>query len=1006
MPVRFKEAQARARSWVLFESDRSHRLQIAVLVGSLCTFALMWGGIAHHLRISTEAAKHQAHRDVLNLANGVGAEMERLFVGVDQVMSIMADDLAQSPGTFDLATWTKRATLLKSVANQVSLWNEKGELVASLLPVDPKQPKVNVADRTYFQVLASTRRREVYIGPTMTGRLSGDRVIQVAKRLERPDGEFAGVLLVSMLPGNVAERFKEYDVGRHGFVAVTGRDGFVRARYPIDDAIYGIDFRTRGAAAPSEALAEGSTVGTNESPGPLNGERRFVGYKAVRGYPLVVVVGRRYDDVMERYGAERLPVVLVGVATTVAGLIFLFVLLRELELRRKRSAMLGDAHVALETKEAALREGSRLQSTAERLAKVGHWYYDLSTSKLRVSDEAFRIYGVAPADLDFTMEWILGRVHPEDRETFTTWWRRARAEARDTDHEYRILLDDGSTKTIHVRNVFERDDVGNPTAVLGAIMDVTERRSIEADLRASREQTEVALRQAEHASRAKSDFLASMSHELRTPLNAVIGFTGLMIDSGNLRTPEMMRYARTVQDAGRTLLSVVNDVLDVSKLEAGGVELDPRPFDLRQMIGRTADFLRQEATAKGLDFRVELAADLPRTVAGDGVRLRQILLNLLSNAVKFTSSGHVTVSAARVGTGADRIRFAVEDTGVGIPEDKLHRLFVRFSQVDGSTARRFGGTGLGLSICKDLVELMGGEITVSTRPGEGAVFAFEIDLPTVADSSPEAGRTAPAVLPHAEDLSILLAEDVRTNRDLAVALLRSWGHAVDVVADGAAVVAAVHARDYDLVLMDVQMPLMDGLEAARRIRALDGARSQVPIVAMTANVMREDVAASAAAGMDGHVGKPFSPDELRASVDRFARRRPSSAPRRPAWALPKTDVLDVATFETLAGTLGLAPAEGLLAALQVQLDETWNGNPSVPDDWECVRKQAHDLVSAAGLLGFSSLSMASRELASILRADGGGTRRALEALDIARMEQAAVSEFLQARLHTVPSGAA
>jgi CheY-like chemotaxis protein len=539
-------------------------------------------------------------------------------------------------------------------------------------------------------------------------------------------------------------------------------------------------------------------------------------------------------------------------------------------------------------------------------------------------------------------------------------------------------------------------------------MDVTERRSIEADLRASREQTEVALRQAEHASRAKSDFLASMSHELRTPLNAVIGFTGLMIDSGNLRTPEMMRYARTVQDAGRTLLSVVNDVLDVSKLEAGGVELDPRPFDLRQMIGRTADFLRQEATAKGLDFRVELAADLPRTVAGDDVRLRQILLNLLSNAVKFTSSGHVTVSAGRAGTGSDRIRFAVEDTGVGIPEDKLHRLFVRFSQVDGSTARRFGGTGLGLSICKDLVELMGGQITVSTRLGEGAVFAFEIDLPVVAEISAGDGHAAPVVLPHAEELSILLAEDVRTNRDLAVALLRSWGHAVDVVADGAAVVAAVQARDYDLVLMDVQMPLMDGLEAARQIRALEGSRSQVPIVAMTANVMREDIAAAATAGMNEHVGKPFSPDELRAAVDRCARRRRPPAPRHTAWPLMKPDVMDSAIFDPLARTIGMSAAEDLLAAFQVQLDETWTVNPLGPEDWERVRKQAHDLVSAAGLLGFNSLSVASRELASILRDDGTGTRRALEALDIARMEQGAASEFLHARLHAdaIPSGAA
>jgi signal transduction histidine kinase len=993
MSAGFKEGQARSRKWLLSESDRSHKLQIAVLVGAICTFALMWGGISHHLRISMQTARHQAHRDVLNLANAVGAEMERLFVGVDQIMSIMQDDFERSPSDFDLAAWMRRATSLKEVANQVSVWDEKGDLVASSLVADPATVKVNVADRAYFQALAVGTTREIYIGPTMVGRLSHQRVIQVAKRLERPGGRFAGILLVSMLPSSVATRFSEYDVGPHGVVAVTGRDGVVRARFPANDAIYDMNFLTYGPNGRSEALAPGSVAGTNESVGPLDGQRRFLGFQAVRGYPLVVSVSRRYDDVMGNYVAERRPVLLVGVATTIAGMVFLLVLMRELELRRKRAAMLHEAHVALERNEAALREGSRLQATAERLAKVGHWHFDLSSSDMRVSDEAYRIYGLEPGPVDFSPEALAARVHPDDRGGFIRWWVSAITEVRCADHEYRIVLDDGSTRMLHVRNIFEHDDAGAPKAVLGAIMDVTERRSIEADLRASREQTEAALRQAEDASRAKSDFLASMSHELRTPLNAVIGFTGLMIDSGNLRTSETIRHARIVQDAGRTLLSVVNDVLDVSKLEAGGLELDPRPFDLRQMIERTADFLRQESAAKGLDFRIELSADLPRTVAGDDVRLRQILLNLLSNAVKFTAEGSVTMAAMRVEPDSARIRFEVRDTGVGIPEDKLDRLFVRFSQVDGSTARRFGGTGLGLSICKDLVELMGGAITVSTRPGRGSVFAFEVELPSVAEVAAQAAK--PPAMPHAENLSILLAEDVRTNRDLAVALLRSWGHAVDVVGDGAAAVTAAGSRDYDLVLMDVQMPLMDGLEATRRIRAMEGGRSRVPIVAMTANVMRGDFAAATGAGMDGQVGKPFSPEELRAAVDAHARPAP---PRHEPWPLPNAEIQDAAIYDRLALALGHSAAEGLLSAFRTQLEDAWKGNPTGIGDWEQVRRQAHDIVSAGGLLGFTSLSAASRDLAAIIRADGAGTRRAIEALDIARMEQGAALDLLTMRL--------
>ena len=996
MPIGFKEGWRRARSEVRGESDRGRKLQFAVLVGALCTFALMWGGIAYHMRIKTEVARQQAHRDVLNLANAVSAQMERLFVGVDQVLSLMQEDFRASPDTFDFQAWIKRATSLRLVSNQVSMWDEKGDLVASLVPVKEGMPRINVTDRDYFQALSHDHTDKAFIGRTVRGRLTGNYVIQVAKRLERPDGEFAGVLLVSLLPESVADRFKEYDVGPHGTVAVTGRDGAVRARYPASDKIYDIDFRNYGPGGRSEALAEGSTSGSYESNGPIDGQRRFLGYRAVRGYPLVATVGRRYDDVMASIGTEQSPVVLVGCATTFAGLIFLIVLLRELELRRKRNTQLVEALGALEARESDLRESHNLHATAERLAKVGHWHIDLATRKTRVSDETCRIWGVVPDEFDFSVESAVQRIEPEDRAGFDAWWDLVNTRGCDSDHEFRIRLDDGSTKRVYVRNVFERGEDGALVAMLGAVMDTTERRAIEADLRASREQTEHALRQAEDASRAKSDFLASMSHELRTPLNAVIGFTGLMISSGDLRTAETLRHARIVQDAGRTLLSVVNDVLDVAKLEVGGIELDPRPFDLRQMIERTSDFLRQEATAKGLSFRVDLDPDLPHAVAGDDVRLRQVLLNLLSNAVKFTETGEVVVSARRVEPGGERIRFAVTDTGIGIPDDKMHRLFSRFSQVDGSTARRYGGTGLGLSICKDLVGLMGGDIDVETREGRGSIFSFEIDMPVLAADAAKPSRAVAATVSHAENLFILLAEDVPTNRDLALALLRSWGHTVDVVSDGEAAVSAVQANDYDLVLMDVQMPVLDGLEAARRIRASNALGARAPIVAMTANVMRDDVAAVIAAGMDEHVGKPFSPEELRDVVDRRALRR-NPTKRAPRTAV-RPEAQDPTTFAALRRAVGAATARSLLMAFQEQLHASWPGNPANDEDWRQVLKHAHDLASAAGLLGFASLSLASRELASIVQDGGGGSRRAFEALDIARMEQAAAVEDLKIKL--------
>lgn len=359
---------------------------------------------------------------------------------------------------------------------------------------------------------------------------------------------------------------------------------------------------------------------------------------------------------------------------------------------------------------------------------------------------------------------------------------------------------------------------------------------------------------AQLASRGKSEFLANMSHELRTPLTSVIGFAGLLRDSPNLPEQER-RHVERIASASDSLLGVINDILDYSKLEAGRVEMEPMAFELRAMIDAAAAMVEGCASAKGTTLTLQTAAATPAWLVGDAGRLRQVTLNFLSNAAKFTTDGTIRLCASwRDG----RLRVEVRDTGIGIPEEKLATLFQRFAQADASTTRLYGGTGLGLAISRRLIEMMGGEIGAESAPGEGSVFWFEV--PAAEAAAPEAVPVSEASAP--VDMRILVADDAPANRELVSAILGGLGLTVDVVEDGARAVEAARAGAYDLILMDVHMPVMDGLDATRAIRASGGTVARTPIIALTANVQPEQVQMCRDAGMDAHVGKPIQIGEL------------------------------------------------------------------------------------------------------------------------------------------------
>jgi PAS domain S-box-containing protein len=515
---------------------------------------------------------------------------------------------------------------------------------------------------------------------------------------------------------------------------------------------------------------------------------------------------------------------------------------------------------------------------------------------------------------------------------------------------------DGSrfVNELHLSPIFGED--GEVRYIFGIQHDVSAREQFARD-------AERARRAAERANAEKSDFLAFMSHEIRTPMNGVMGTISLLLDT--TLDAEQHAYAETARRCGELLLATVNEMLDLSRIEAGHLAIEEEAFDLAAPVAEVLDLLAPAVAEKGIRLSASIDPLLPARVTGDARRLRQVLLNLADNAVKFTAVGGVGIRVERA-ENTNLVRFAVADTGIGMPPEVQARLFGRFAQGGPETARRYGGSGLGLMICKRLVGLMGGRIVLASTPGKGSTFSFEVPLRPIAES----GRPPSTLLPKpalAKPLPgargrILIAEDGEANQLVAAAILRKAGYAVDLARDGEEALGAARTAAYDLVLMDVRMPRMDGLAATVAIRGLEGPAARVPIIAMTAAVMPNEVARCLEAGMDGHVAKPMDLTALLAAVSDILENRPRrsrAAVEEPNPAGPT--LIDHTTLQELRAAVGPGRLPRLIG---VFADETRArvARLTSTDDVSVIEEEAHGLKSAAGTFGAAAL----RSIASAL----------------------------------------
>jgi PAS domain S-box-containing protein len=835
----------------------------------LSWLALVLLAVAVGLYLLENTLEQQRQRTLLeseNLALLVERDVANSLEKIDLLLLDAIDHYAEHlrQGNLDIVAldrFLSRQRQRQKPLVAIRITNPAGDTIVGLDGVS--NASVRVDDREYFQRLRDEPSLERVVSKPVRGRISGKWAIIMARRLPDIDGRFTGIALASIDLDFFQQQFASLRIGQSGSVAMRDADLALLARVPWSEAVgehgsprLSDDFRQALAINPQAgSYASGVTS--------LDGVRRLHIYRFNPEYRFYINVGVSEDAYLEPWHRQR---------RGILALLALFV------------ALSGGAVFMLHRYAGRLGERERVLRTIFDTSDAAIFLVDPRGFIIFANERMASMWGLP-------LEQLIGReyvalVHPDEREIGREKMLKLMAsEIPVVRVEREYVREDGVAFWGLLCGRRLLDEAGHFVGLVGLIADIDESRRNARELEVYRQRLEQLVQErtqqleqakvaAEAANRAKSAFLANMSHEIRTPMNAIVGLAHLLRrDNPTLRQTDRLDK---MLGSAEHLLSIINDVLDISKIESGHLALESVPFRVVDVVERLVCLNAEKASAKGLSFRTQVAC-LPPVLVGDRTRLSQALLNYVSNAIKFTDSGSIVLRAAVLeeDTHSLLVRFEVEDSGIGIAPDVLARLFSPFEQADNSTTRKYGGTGLGLAITHHLAGLMGGDAGVDSVPGRGSTFWLTVRLgkPAVSDDLPVGQPAMPSGpgerAADAGGARILLVEDEPLNREVAAELIREIaGLPLDIAVDGEQALAKVQQTRYDLILMDLLMPGIDGLEVTRRIRQLPG-YATTPIVAMTANAFAEDRQRCLAAGMNDHLPKPVDPDRLRAVLQRW-----------------------------------------------------------------------------------------------------------------------------------------